>query len=66
MPGAFPDPSKERMTASAAKSGHSQPPFCLSRWGRFQDADEGANYEYICKRAGISVLSALAFDQGFA
>lgn len=27
----------------------------ISRWGRFQDADEGAYYEYICKRAGISV-----------
>lgn len=27
----------------------------VSRWGRFQDADEGAYYEYICKRAGISV-----------
>ena len=24
-----------------------------SRWGRFQDADESAYYEYICKRAGI-------------
>ncbi|MBX9845200.1 MAG: recombinase family protein [Xanthobacteraceae bacterium] len=27
----------------------------VSRWGRFQDSDEGAHYEYICKRAGISV-----------
>ena len=27
----------------------------MSRWGRFQDADESAYYEYICKRAGISV-----------
>jgi len=27
----------------------------ISRWGRFQDADEGAYYEYICKRAGIAV-----------
>jgi len=27
----------------------------VSRWGRFQDADESAYYEYICKRAGISV-----------
>lgn len=25
----------------------------VSRWGRFQDADESAYYEYICKRAGI-------------
>lgn len=27
----------------------------VSRWGRFQDADESAYYEYICKRAGIRV-----------
>ena len=27
----------------------------VSRWGRFQDADESGFYEYICKRAGISV-----------
>ncbi|KIC48148.1 serine recombinase [Tateyamaria sp. ANG-S1] len=27
----------------------------ISRWGRFQDADESAYYEYICKRAGMSV-----------
>src|SRR5260370_9808234 len=25
------------------------------RWGRFQDADESAYYEYICRRAGIEV-----------
>ena len=28
----------------------------VSRWGRFQDADESAHYEFICKRAGIQVL----------
>jgi DNA invertase Pin-like site-specific DNA recombinase len=27
----------------------------VSRWGRFQDADESAYYEYLCKRAGIDV-----------
>jgi DNA invertase Pin-like site-specific DNA recombinase len=27
----------------------------VSRWGRFQDADESAYYEYLCKRAGIAV-----------
>ena len=27
----------------------------VSRWGRFQDADESAYYEYICSRAGIAV-----------
>ncbi|WP_338014076.1 recombinase family protein [Bradyrhizobium canariense] len=28
----------------------------VSRWGRFQDADESAYYEYTCKEAGIRVL----------
>jgi DNA invertase Pin-like site-specific DNA recombinase len=28
----------------------------VSRWGRFQDADESAYYEYICKRAGLQVV----------
>ncbi|ODS57818.1 MAG: serine recombinase [Acidobacteria bacterium SCN 69-37] len=27
----------------------------VSRWGRFQDADESAYYEYLCKEAGIIV-----------
>jgi len=27
----------------------------VSRWGRFQDADESAHYEYICRRVGIAV-----------
>jgi DNA invertase Pin-like site-specific DNA recombinase len=27
----------------------------ISRWGRFQDADESAYYEYVCRRAGITV-----------
>lgn len=29
--------------------------FDISRWGRFQDTDESAFYEFICRRAGISV-----------
>jgi DNA invertase Pin-like site-specific DNA recombinase len=28
----------------------------VSRWGRFQDADESAHYEYMCKQAGIQVI----------
>ena len=28
----------------------------VSRWGRFQDADESAYYEYIFRRAGIQVI----------
>lgn len=27
----------------------------VSRWGRFQDVDESAYYEYICKRANVRV-----------
>lgn len=27
----------------------------VSRWGRFQDADESAYYEYICRQSGVSV-----------
>lgn len=27
----------------------------VTRWGRFQDADESAYYEYVCRRAGIDV-----------
>src|ERR1039458_3351110 len=27
----------------------------ISRWGRFQDADESAHYEYSCRSAGIAV-----------
>lgn len=27
----------------------------ISRWGRFQDADESAYYEYICRQAGVTV-----------
>ncbi len=28
----------------------------VSRWGRFQDADESAHYEFLCRRAGVDVL----------
>jgi DNA invertase Pin-like site-specific DNA recombinase len=27
----------------------------ISRWGRFQDSDESAHYEYICRRTGVQV-----------
>jgi DNA invertase Pin-like site-specific DNA recombinase len=27
----------------------------VSRWGRFQDVDESAHYEFVCRRAGIQV-----------
>ena len=28
----------------------------VSRWGRFQDTDESAHYEFICRRAGKSII----------
>jgi hypothetical protein len=27
----------------------------ISRWGRFQDVDESAHYEFVCKRKGVKV-----------
>jgi DNA invertase Pin-like site-specific DNA recombinase len=27
----------------------------VSRWGRFQDTDESAYYEYVCKRSGVLI-----------
>jgi hypothetical protein len=27
----------------------------VSRWGRFQDADMGAHYEFLCRNAGVAV-----------
>jgi DNA invertase Pin-like site-specific DNA recombinase len=29
--------------------------FDVSRWGRFQDVDESAHYEFLCRRAGIRI-----------
>lgn len=28
----------------------------VSRWGRFQDVDESAHYEYLCRSAGVDVI----------
>lgn len=28
----------------------------ISRWGRFQDTDESAHYEFICRRADKSII----------
>ncbi len=28
----------------------------VSRWGRFQDVDEAAHYEFLCKSAGVPVI----------
>lgn len=36
----------------------------VSRWGRFQDPDQAAHYEFICREAGIAVeYSAEPFQQ---
>jgi DNA invertase Pin-like site-specific DNA recombinase len=35
----------------------------VSRWGRFQDIDESAHYEFVCKQAGVQlVYCAEQFD----
>jgi DNA invertase Pin-like site-specific DNA recombinase len=40
---------------------HGNPPYKailvydVSRWGRFQDSDESAHYEFLCKSAGVPV-----------
>ncbi len=37
----------------------------VSRWGRFQDVDESAHYEFVCKHGGIHVVyCAEQFDNG--
>jgi DNA invertase Pin-like site-specific DNA recombinase len=28
----------------------------VSRWGRFQDTDESAHYEYLCRRSGVQLI----------
>ena len=33
----------------------------VSRWGRFQDADEGAYHEHLCSRAGITEVGLKFF-----
>jgi len=30
--------------------------FDISRWGRFQNSDEAAHYEYLCTKAGVRVI----------
>ena len=52
---------RESLRRMIAEVEHGKPDFKsilaydVSRWGRFQDADESGYYEYICKRAGINV-----------
>ena len=35
----------------------------ISRWGRFQDADESAYYEFLCREAGIGGRGRRPFNQ---
>ncbi len=44
-----------RDVQSGAADFHAILVYDVSRWGRFQDADEGAYYEHLCSRAGIRV-----------
>jgi DNA invertase Pin-like site-specific DNA recombinase len=30
--------------------------FDISRWGRFQNSDESAHYEYLCTKAGVKII----------
>ncbi|MFM0502936.1 recombinase family protein [Paraburkholderia caffeinilytica] len=41
----------------------------VSRWGRFQDTDESAHYEYLCRQAGVQVVycaEIFSYDGGAA
>lgn len=43
--------------------------FDVSRWGRFQDPDEAAHYEFLCRSCGVDVTyctEAFANDRGLA
>jgi DNA invertase Pin-like site-specific DNA recombinase len=56
-----------RQLIEEAQSGHCEFNFILtydvSRWGRFQDTDESAYYEHLCRQAGIRVVyCAEGFD----
>jgi DNA invertase Pin-like site-specific DNA recombinase len=31
----------------------------ITRWGRFQDSDESAHYEFLCRHAGTQYITAL-------
>jgi len=39
----------------------------VSRWGRYQDPDEAAHYEFMCRASGVNVhYCAEAFGEGYA
>jgi DNA invertase Pin-like site-specific DNA recombinase len=52
-------PELRRLLADAASANHGLDAlliFDVSRWGRFQDHDESAHYEYLLRQAGIAVI----------
>ncbi len=52
----------EEVSSGRADFGHILV-YDVSRWGRFQDTDESAHYEFICKQAGVKVVyCAEVFD----
>ena len=58
----WPHPCRARRVQkllAEAESGHADFSAVLiydvSRWGRFQDVDESAYHEYVCRRAGVNV-----------
>jgi DNA invertase Pin-like site-specific DNA recombinase len=52
-----------------AESGHADFSAVLvydvSRWGRFQDVDESAYHEYICRRAGVNASMSITVQNSF-
>jgi len=39
----------------------------VSRWGRYQDPDEAAHYEFLCRSAGVTIhYCGEAFSEGYA
>ncbi len=36
----------------------------VSRWGRFQDPDQAAHYEFICRQAGLTIIYCAELFQG--
>jgi DNA invertase Pin-like site-specific DNA recombinase len=36
----------------------------ISRWGRFQDPDQSAHYEYLCRMSGVDVVYCAELFQG--
>jgi hypothetical protein len=57
----FTAPHRGRRSSGGTLQGY--PCVDVSRWGRFQDPDESAHYEYLCKAAGIPVYVILQSEK---